>query len=81
MRKQAIDKTPARLDFLQSATGLILALFIMQGMTVLRKGYLQGRKILLWKKRNNFLVIDNNCFNGFTQLDKLIANSLYGRLL
>ncbi len=29
MRKQAIDKTPARLDFLQSATGLILALFIM----------------------------------------------------
>jgi fumarate reductase subunit C len=29
MQKQAIDKMPARLDFLQSATGLILALFIM----------------------------------------------------
>jgi len=29
MKKQPIDKTPARLDFLQSATGLILALFIM----------------------------------------------------
>ncbi|MEA3370324.1 MAG: fumarate reductase cytochrome b subunit [Campylobacterota bacterium] len=29
MRKQKIDKTPARLDFLQSFTGLILALFIM----------------------------------------------------
>lgn len=29
MRKEKIDKTPARLDFLQSFTGLILALFIM----------------------------------------------------
>ena len=29
MRKKKIDKIPARLDFLQSATGLILALFIM----------------------------------------------------
>jgi len=29
MRKKKIDKTPARLDFIQSATGLILALFIM----------------------------------------------------
>ena len=29
MRKKEIDKTPARLDFLQSFTGLILALFIM----------------------------------------------------
>ena len=29
MKKQNINKTPARLDFLQSATGLILALFIM----------------------------------------------------
>jgi len=29
MREQKIDKTPARLDFIQSATGLILALFIM----------------------------------------------------
>ncbi|MEN8304306.1 MAG: fumarate reductase cytochrome b subunit [Campylobacterota bacterium] len=28
MRKEKIDKTPARLDFLQSFTGLILALFI-----------------------------------------------------
>jgi len=28
MRKEKIDKTPARLDFLQSLTGLILALFI-----------------------------------------------------
>ena len=29
MRKEKIDKTPARLDFLQSFTGLILALFIV----------------------------------------------------
>jgi len=29
MRKKEIDKIPAKLDFLQSATGLILALFIM----------------------------------------------------
>ena len=29
MRKKKIDKTPARLDFLQSFTGLILALFIV----------------------------------------------------
>jgi fumarate reductase subunit C len=29
MRKKKIDKMPARLDFLQSATGLILAVFIM----------------------------------------------------
>jgi len=29
MRKKKIDKMPARLDFLQSFTGLILALFIM----------------------------------------------------
>jgi len=29
MRKNTIDKMPARLDFLQSFTGLILALFIM----------------------------------------------------
>jgi len=29
MRNNKIDKTPARLDFLQSFTGLILALFIM----------------------------------------------------
>ena len=29
MKKQKIDKTPARLDFIQSATGLILAIFIM----------------------------------------------------
>lgn len=29
MHKKKIDKTPARIDFLQSATGLILALFIM----------------------------------------------------
>jgi len=29
MRQEKIDKTPARLDFTQSATGLILALFIM----------------------------------------------------
>ena len=28
MRKEKIDKTPARLDFIQSFTGLILALFI-----------------------------------------------------
>ncbi len=29
MRKKKIDKTPARLDFIQSFTGLILALFIV----------------------------------------------------
>ena len=29
MKKEPIDKIPARLDFLQSATGLILAIFIM----------------------------------------------------
>ncbi len=29
MKKQKIDKTPARLDFLQSSTGLILGMFIM----------------------------------------------------
>ena len=29
MKKKEIDKTPARLDFLQSATGLVLAVFIM----------------------------------------------------
>ena len=29
MRKEKIDKTPARIDFLQSFTGLILALFIV----------------------------------------------------
>ncbi len=29
MKQQKIDKTPARLDFIQSITGLILALFIM----------------------------------------------------
>lgn len=29
MKQEKIDKTPARLDFLQSATGLILGLFIM----------------------------------------------------
>ena len=29
MKKKKLDKMPARLDFLQSATGLILALFIM----------------------------------------------------
>ncbi|WP_455755571.1 fumarate reductase cytochrome b subunit [Sulfurimonas sp.] len=29
MRQKEIDKTPARLDFIQSSTGLILALFIM----------------------------------------------------
>lgn len=29
MKKEGINKVPARLDFLQSATGLILALFIM----------------------------------------------------
>ncbi len=29
MKKKEIDKTPARLDFIQSATGLILAIFIM----------------------------------------------------
>ncbi|MFA6191404.1 MAG: fumarate reductase cytochrome b subunit [Sulfurimonas sp.] len=29
MKQEKIDKTPARLDFLQSATGLILALFIV----------------------------------------------------
>ncbi|MBU1659211.1 fumarate reductase cytochrome b subunit [bacterium] len=29
MREKKIDKIPARLDFIQSATGLILALFIM----------------------------------------------------
>lgn len=29
MRKKKIDKTPARLDFIQSTTGLILAIFIM----------------------------------------------------
>ena len=29
MKQKNIDKTPARLDFIQSATGLILALFIM----------------------------------------------------
>ena len=29
MKKKEIDKTPARLDFLQSLTGLILAVFIM----------------------------------------------------
>jgi len=29
MRQQKIDKTPARLDFIQSVTGLILGLFIM----------------------------------------------------
>jgi fumarate reductase subunit C len=29
MKKKTIDRTPARLDFIQSATGLILALFIM----------------------------------------------------
>jgi len=29
MRKKEIDKIPARLDFLQSSTGLILAVFIM----------------------------------------------------
>jgi len=29
MRQKKIDKTPARLDFIQSSTGLILAVFIM----------------------------------------------------
>ena len=29
MKQQKIDKTPAKLDFIQSVTGLILALFIM----------------------------------------------------
>ena len=29
MRQKKIDKTPARLDFIQSSTGLILAIFIM----------------------------------------------------
>ncbi len=29
MKQNKIDKTPARLDFIQSATGLILAIFIM----------------------------------------------------
>ena len=29
MKKKEIDKTPARLDFIQSSTGLILAVFIM----------------------------------------------------
>ncbi|MEA3499141.1 MAG: fumarate reductase cytochrome b subunit [Campylobacterota bacterium] len=29
MKKREIDKTPARLDFIQSSTGVILALFIM----------------------------------------------------
>ena len=29
MKNKKIDKTPARLDFIQSATGLILAIFIM----------------------------------------------------
>ena len=29
MKKKVIDKTPARLDFIQSSTGLILAVFIM----------------------------------------------------
>ena len=29
MRKDSIDKVPARLDFIQSLTGLILAVFIM----------------------------------------------------
>ena len=29
MRKKEIDKTPAKLDFLQSSTGLILGIFIM----------------------------------------------------
>lgn len=29
MKKKEIDKTPARLDFIQSSTGLILAIFIM----------------------------------------------------
>ena len=29
MKQKEIDKTPARLDFIQSSTGLILALFIM----------------------------------------------------
>lgn len=29
MKQEKLDKTPARLDFLQSATGLILALFIV----------------------------------------------------
>ena len=29
MKKQGINKTPARLDFIQSVTGLILAVFIM----------------------------------------------------
>jgi len=29
MKNKTIDKTPARLDFIQSATGVILALFIM----------------------------------------------------
>ena len=28
-RREKIDKTPARLDFTQSVTGLILAVFIM----------------------------------------------------
>ena len=29
MKQKKIDKVPARLDFIQSTTGLILALFIM----------------------------------------------------
>jgi len=29
MKKKLVDKTPARLDFIQSSTGLILAIFIM----------------------------------------------------
>ena len=29
MKNKKIDKTPARLDFIQSSTGLILAVFIM----------------------------------------------------